>query len=112
MAALKPQVRSDLDIAEVDGEAVVYDPRTQELHYLNYSAALVFGFCDGTVTAGEIASGIADAYEVPADEVRQQVDGLLRDIRRKKLLVTGSGQEAAETVDARERIRMEVPRSD
>jgi hypothetical protein len=112
MAALKPRARSDLDIAEIDGEAVVYDPRSRDLHYLNYSAALVFGFCDGTVTTEEIAAGIADAYEMPADEVGQQVDGLLREFRRKKLVRTARSSRKAVDADERVRIRMEVPHSD
>jgi len=112
MAVTRPQVRSDLDVADVDGERVVYDARRQELHFLNYSAALVFGFCDGTVTAKEIAAGIADAYEMPTDEVDEQVDRLLREFRKKQLLASrgrGGNATGGERRDERELIRMEVP---
>ena len=69
MAATKPKVRDDLTVVELDGEAVIYDERTADLHHLNPTATIVFGLCDGTATMPRIAEEISEAFGVPADEV-------------------------------------------
>jgi PqqD family protein of HPr-rel-A system len=82
----KPQIREDLTVVELDGEAVVYDERTGDLHHLNPTATLVFGLCDGTATGRELASDIAEAYGQPVDDVVEQVQRLLRQFRKVKLI--------------------------
>jgi hypothetical protein len=121
VARVKPRIRPDLDYVEVDGEAVVHDVVYGGLHYLNYSAALVFGLCDGQTTISEMAEGIADVYEMPEDEVESQVRSLLRDFRRRRLLDPTSSEKQDELEklrtsrrehsDERGRIRMQVPQS-
>ena len=67
MPAVKPKVRDDLTVVELDGEAVIYDEETAELHHLNPTATIVFGLCDGTATMAEIAADISEAFGVPID---------------------------------------------
>ena len=116
MARVKPLARTDLDVVEIDGEAVVYDPHARQAHYLNHSAALVFGLCDGETTILDMADAIGDLYEMPVDEVESQVRTLLRDLR-KLGLIEGSKQQPAEPdpleaeLDERGRIRTKVPQS-
>jgi PqqD family protein of HPr-rel-A system len=86
--ATKPRVRKDLTVVELDGEAVVYDERTGDMHHLNPTATLVFGLCDGTATGRELAQDLAGAYGQPVDEVVQQVQVLLRQFRKAKLVET------------------------
>jgi PqqD family protein of HPr-rel-A system len=86
MAAVKPKVREDVTIVELEGEAVIYDEQTADLHHLNPTATIVFGLCDGTATMAEIATDISEAFGVPADEVETQVRGLVRQFRKAKLL--------------------------
>ena len=47
MPLVKPKVRDGLTVVELDGEAVIYDEETTELHHLNPTATIVFGLCDG-----------------------------------------------------------------
>ena len=54
-------------MVELDGEAVIYDEDTTDLHHLNPTATVVFGLCDGTSTMEEISADIADAFDVPID---------------------------------------------
>jgi PqqD family protein of HPr-rel-A system len=84
--AQRPAVRDDLTVVELDGEAVVYDEETGDLHHLNPTATLVFRLCDGTGTARELAADIAEAYRQPPHEVERQIRGLLRRFRRAGLL--------------------------
>lgn len=86
MPASKPLARKDLTVIELDGETVIYDDTHGDLHYLNATATMVFGLCDGTATARQLAVDIADAYGLPLDEVVSQVEELMRGFRRAKLL--------------------------
>jgi hypothetical protein len=112
--ATKPSVRPDLDVVEVDGEAVVYDGDARTVHHLNQSAALVFSLCDGMSTVAQIAEAIADVYEMPQDEVLAQVKPLVADLRRLRLLAGGRARAKPPMepeVDERGRVRVQVPRS-
>lgn len=75
---------------ELDGEAVVYDEATGNLHHLNQTAALVFSLCDGTGTARELSVDIADAYGLGVDQIEPQVRSLLRTLKREGLVTAGA----------------------
>lgn len=77
MDLLRPRVRADVTVTELDGEAVIYDERSGDLHHLNGSATLVLGLCDGSTTLEEMSIAIADAFERPLREVSGQVSGVL-----------------------------------
>jgi PqqD family protein of HPr-rel-A system len=84
-------MRDDLTVVELDGEAVIYDDRSGDLHHLNATATVVAELCDGRATVRELSADIAGAFGVPRDEVEQQVRILLRRLRRAGLL---AGNEA------------------
>jgi PqqD family protein of HPr-rel-A system len=84
----RPKTRTDLTVVELDGEAVIYDEQTADLHHLNPTATIVFGLCDGTATMAEMATDISEAFGVPAPEVETQVRSLIRRFRRAKLLMS------------------------
>ncbi len=86
MPPVKPKVRADLGVVEIDGEAIVYDEKGRTLHHLNPSATLVFGLCDGRSTIPELSSEIAEAVGLPSDQVERQVRGLLRQFRKQAFL--------------------------
>jgi PqqD family protein of HPr-rel-A system len=86
LPAVKPRYRQDLTVVELDGEAVIYDDESGELHHLNPTATIVFNLLDGTSTIKELSADIADAFEQPADEVEKQVRTLLREFRKVNLL--------------------------
>ena len=89
MALVKPKVRDDLTVVELDGEAVIFDEETTELHHLNPTATIVFGLCDGTATMRQMAADISEAFGVPAPDVEAQVRGLIRQFRKVRLLEPG-----------------------
>jgi PqqD family protein of HPr-rel-A system len=90
MALVKPKVRDGLTVVELDGEAVIYDEETTELHLLNPTATIVFGLCDGTGTMREMAVDISEAFGVPVGEVEAQVRTLIRQFRKVELLEPSS----------------------
>ena len=89
----KPQrlrSREDLTVIELDGEAVVYDGESGDLHHLNRTATIVFSLCDGESTAKDLATDIAEVFEQPVGDVERQVRSLLRQLRRQRLLEDAS----------------------
>jgi len=91
MPAAKPRVREDLAVVEIDGEAVVYDERTNDIHHLNPTAAIVFSLCDGSATVKEFSADIASAFNAPLDEVDRQVRALVREFRKNGLFEERAG---------------------
>ncbi|MGH2746660.1 MAG: HPr-rel-A system PqqD family peptide chaperone [Actinomycetota bacterium] len=83
---MKPRVRDDLAVVELDGEAVVYDEDGGQLHHLNPTATVIFQMCDGTATVKEFSADIAEAYGLTATEIERQVRALLREFRKSGLL--------------------------
>src|SRR5437867_7566320 len=81
MAARKPKARSDLTVVELEGEAVIYDDATRQVHYLNRTATIVFKLCDGNSTVKELSGDIADAFSMQPEEVERQVRVLIRSFR-------------------------------
>ena len=71
--ASRPSVRGDLTKVELDGEAVVYDQTSRELHHLNPAATIVLSLCDGTLSVEEIASVVSEAFGVHLDRVLPDV---------------------------------------
>jgi len=89
--AIRPRIREGLTIVELDGETVVYDEETTELHHLNRTATIVFGLCDGSATMAEMAADLSAVFEVPLHEVEPEVRALIRRFRKVQLLeLTGS----------------------
>jgi hypothetical protein len=90
MPAQKPKVRSDLTVVELEGEAVIYDDETRQVHYLNRTATIVFNMCDGTSTVKQLSDEIAEAFSLPQEEVGRQVRTLIRSFREAEFLEKGS----------------------
>jgi PqqD family protein of HPr-rel-A system len=82
MPALKPKVRADLTVVEIDGEAVIYDASSGRLHHLNPAAAVIFQLCDGSGTIKELAAEIADVTNVPQDDIARQVRRMVKALRQ------------------------------
>lgn len=100
MAAAKPEVRHDLTVVELDGEAVIFDEDSGELHHLNQTATIVFRLCDGTATMRQVSTDISETFCVPLAEVDPQVRGVVRQFRKAKLLEPTSGSEREVPVGA------------
>lgn len=86
MPSVRPSVVEGLAVEEVRDGLTVFDPATDRVHYLNATAAIVFTLCDGTHTASEIASFVAESFELdepPGGEIEDclsmlRSEGLLR----------------------------------
>ena len=72
-----PKAREDVVFRSLSKEWVLYDPRTQLLHVLNPTAAIVWSCCDGLGSVEDIAAELRETLtEAPdlaqvADDVRE-----------------------------------------
>ncbi|MGH2692693.1 MAG: HPr-rel-A system PqqD family peptide chaperone [Actinomycetota bacterium] len=85
-AAVKPRLRDGLTVAHLDGEAVIYDDDTGRIHHLNPSATAILVLCDGRSTPEDIASDVADIFDVQAETVLPELLRLLEQLRELGLL--------------------------
>lgn len=87
---MKPVVRQDIFVVELDGEAVIYDESNGHIHHLNPTATIVFNLFDGTATVKELAGMIAGEFDVAQADVERQIRGLIRDFKAAGLIANGN----------------------
>jgi hypothetical protein len=86
-AAFTATARGDVVAVDVDGEIVLYDDSRGVLHRLNPTASALWQCLDGSGTLGEIATDIADVFQVDGDRVLADVLMTARELARQGLLV-------------------------
>ncbi len=99
-----PQRRADLDVQELDGEAVLFDRATGDTHKLNVTALHVWQRCDGRSTTREIAENLAECYQVDFESALDDVEQSLLGFAERQLIqgsVRIDRPRAAEPVFAR-----------
>lgn len=82
--------RSDLVETEVDGNISLYDPLREEVLVLNETASDVWRLCDGEHSLDEIVRLIARAYQIDAEEHREEISKTVGTFLEKRLLGDGS----------------------
>jgi PqqD family protein of HPr-rel-A system len=87
-APVRPRGRDGLVVLELDGEAVVYDEDTGDLHHLNPTATSIFAMCDGRASVRELSAEVAELYGIPVEDVEPQVRRLVRTLTHAGLLTT------------------------
>jgi hypothetical protein len=80
-----PRVRVDLDINEVPDGLIIYDGKSDRVHYLNHTAALIFCLCTGTNDEAAIAEQVAQSFSL--DHLpNPETESCLADFQREGLL--------------------------
>ena len=80
-----PRRRDDLHVEELDGEAVLYDPRNGAIHRFNTTTFSVWSACDGSRTPRDIADGLMKHHPLGADEALNVVRHVIALIEEKGL---------------------------
>lgn len=68
-----PGLRPEAAVVEVDGEAVVLDERTWQIHWLDQLGTIVLKCFDGSATIDELSADIADAFGADPEVVGSDV---------------------------------------
>lgn len=85
--AVGPLRRGDIVAHELDGEGIMYDPRSADTHRLNASAWFIWNCCDGRHAPSDIAARLADSFDVNPAQALHHVHAAI-DQFHKVLLIT------------------------
>ena len=81
-----PTPRSGLATRVVDEEVVILDRANGNVHRLNSTASAIWNLCDGKNTTDEIAAHLAEAFQLPPDQVLADVRRMVEDLEKLDLL--------------------------
>ena len=74
----RPPIPSkNVSLQRVGQEAILHDRRNGRAHVINETAAQVWELCDGRNTFDQIVSAFAAAYQLPASDVRGDVQYII-----------------------------------
>ncbi|HEX6393042.1 MAG TPA: PqqD family protein [Acidimicrobiales bacterium] len=82
--------RQDMITVEIEAEAIVYDEQQEVAHLLSPTAAIVWELLDGRSRLDEVAVDLAQAFDVAAELVLQDVVTLVQEFSRQGLLARSS----------------------
>lgn len=71
---------------ELDGEAVLLDPKVGCSYNLNHIGTFIWKMLDGNHSAEQIATSICESYEVEYEQALQDVEGIIAELVQHKLL--------------------------
>jgi methyltransferase-like protein len=71
---------------ELDGEAVLLSPSAGSSYNLNQVGTFIWKMLDGKHSSHDIATAICQAYEVEYEQVLQDVESILVELRDNDLL--------------------------
>ena len=72
----------------VDGEAVVVSLESSYYYGLNRAGTLIWTLlCDEARSADDLASRLAEAFDIDTVRAREDVDAVLRDLRQENLVL-------------------------
>jgi len=81
--------RDGVELAEMEGESVLYSYEEETMVHLNQSAVLIWRLCDGKRTVREIADLIADAFPEAADKVAIDVSEMIERFQKEGVVELG-----------------------
>jgi hypothetical protein len=73
MIDLVPVPVADVRVETIEGELLLYHPQHTRAIYLNSSAAVIRGLCDGRRRIGEIIALIEASYPESKDHLTEEV---------------------------------------
>ena len=81
-----PRRRADLTTRMIDGEIVILNRDSSEVHHLNPTASRIWELCDGSTSPEEIAVRVAASFNASADQIMSDVIGAVADLQRLGLI--------------------------
>ena len=81
-----PVRRADLVLEELDGEAILYDPRYGAIHRFNAATLFVWDMCDGSQAVEDMAHQLTQLSKVAPDKAMESVQRVISELRILDLL--------------------------
>jgi Coenzyme PQQ synthesis protein D (PqqD) len=86
---LVPKPTAHIEVEVVEGEVLLYHPQETRAIYLNPTAAVVWGLCDGKRTVSEIIRLISESYPDAGQNLNDDVLVALKQLEESGVLVVG-----------------------
>jgi Coenzyme PQQ synthesis protein D (PqqD) len=84
---MNPIARPDVLTQQLaDGSTVLFDPQTSIAHELNATGALIWEYCDGTHSIGDIAALLRECFDTPTVECQKDVIQFVETLQQRALL--------------------------
>lgn len=90
-----PSPRAGVDAADLDGEVIVFDTDSGELHRLDPIGSVVWRCIDGESTVDDLVADLAAAFSVDPVTVRVDVISLTESLLEAGLLSRAEGDHTA-----------------
>ncbi len=81
-----PQRRPEIAWRVIEGEAIVVNPLAGLAYPFNPVATRCWELADGRSTVSEIASVIAEEFDVPFEQAAQDVEGFISELHQKNMI--------------------------
>jgi len=83
-----PTRRAEFEERIVEGEMVVMDKESEQIHQLNQTASFIWQLCDGEHDRQQIAAELATAFQVDTGTAQQDVADTLEKLEEIGLLLS------------------------
>lgn len=92
MSDPKGNWRPDPDVVTqlVEGETVLVHLQTNEIYALNPTATRAWDMLASGSNRDEVQAALLQEFDVPPDQLREEIDTLIAELVEKKLLLAGS----------------------
>jgi coenzyme PQQ synthesis protein D (PqqD) len=77
----------ELPFQKLEEETIVVDPKRREVHLLNETAARVWELLEAPRSVDELVAALAEEYDAPGDELREEIVELVDGLGSKRLLL-------------------------
>lgn len=82
-----PRKKDGLHVREIEGQTVILDPESSQMHTLNVTAAFIFEAADGKRGVQDISRELADHFEVALDVAAVDAKQIIEKLTELQLLV-------------------------
>ncbi len=79
------QRNTNIIMREEDEDALLYDPSSDRIFIMNWTASIIWNLCDGTCSSDQIKDKIKSKYKV-SDEVEKKIDEYISFLIEKRLI--------------------------
>ncbi len=93
----RPRRKDGVTLRTAEGEIMLYDPDTEQVHFVNATAAAIWHLCDGETEGHEMVLEITLLSGLPADVVEEDVAQLLQGLADNDLITWVGERPALET---------------
>lgn len=90
-----PRKKDGLHVREIEGQTVILDPGTNQMHTLNATAAFIFEAVDGARGVQEISRDLIERFEVDPGVAEADAARIIEKLTELQLLVDRSPREGA-----------------